>query len=192
DIERVNLKELEVFYGTGPKTQTSASAEGLTYPAEPTGSNGFAVAPSNTASKHALLWINPHTSFFFRSELQMTSDEGLNAYGAATWGQFFIYQGFNERCGWMHTSSAVDQMDEYLETIVKKGNQYYYKYGSEERPVKTSTIKVPYKTPQGMAEKTFTVYRTQHGPVVRKLNDKWITISLMQEPVKALTQSYSR
>ena len=75
--------------------------------------------------RHALLLINPHTSFFFRSELQVASDEGLNAYGAATWGQFFIYQGFNERCGWMHTSSAVDGIDEYLETIVKKGDQYY-------------------------------------------------------------------
>ena len=57
----------------------------------------MAVAPSNTLGRHALLLINPHTSFFFRSELQMTSDEGLNVYGAATWGQFFIYQGFNEQ-----------------------------------------------------------------------------------------------
>src|SRR5260221_7859423 len=28
---------------------------------------------------HALLLINPHTSFFFRSELQMVSEEGLHA-----------------------------------------------------------------------------------------------------------------
>jgi acyl-homoserine-lactone acylase len=122
----------------------------------------------------------------------MTSEEGLNAYGAVTWGQFFIYQGFNEHCGWMHTSSAVDQMDEYLETIVKKGDQFYYKYGNEERRVTTSVIKVPYRTEKGMAEKTFTIYRTQHGPVIRSDNGKWISISLMQEPVKALTQSYTR
>src|SRR5713101_1742314 len=122
----------------------------------------------------------------------MTSNEGLNAYGAVTWGQFFIYQGFNERCGWMHTSSAVDAIDEYLETVVKKGDQFFYKYGNEERPVMTTVIKVRYKTDNGIAEKTFTVYRTQHGPVVRSLNDKWVSISLMQEPVKALTQSYTR
>ena len=67
--------------------------------------------PSNTADHHALLLINPHTSFFFRSELQMVSDEGLDAYGAVTWGQFFIYQGFNDRAGWMHTSSGVDAVD---------------------------------------------------------------------------------
>ena len=70
---------------------------------EPAGSNGVAIAPSNTAGKHALLLINPHTSFFFRAEAQMVSEEGLNAYGALTWGQFFIYQGFNDRAGWMHT-----------------------------------------------------------------------------------------
>ena len=46
----------------------------------------------------------------------------------------------------MHTSSAVDAIDEYLETVIKKGDRFYYKYGNEERPVTTSVIKVPYKT----------------------------------------------
>jgi acyl-homoserine lactone acylase PvdQ len=143
-------------------------------------------------NKRALLLINPHTSFFFRSELQMVSDEGLNAYGASTWGQFFIYQGFNDRAGWMHTSSGVDQMDDYLETIVKKGDRYFYRYGADERPVAVSKITVPYKTDAGMTTKEFTVYRTHHGPVVGELNGKWVAARLMEEPVKALTQSYSR
>ena len=34
--------------------------------------------------------------FFFRAEAHVVSEEGLNAYGALTWGQFFVYQGFNE------------------------------------------------------------------------------------------------
>jgi acyl-homoserine lactone acylase PvdQ len=193
DIETINLTRLQAFYGQAPEqlsgetTPVNEELEG-----EPTGSNGFAIAPSNTAGRRALLLINPHTSFFFRSELQMTSDEGLNAYGAVTWGQFFIYQGFNDRCGWMHTSSSVDQIDEYLETIVKKGDRHFYKYGSEEKPFITSVIRIPYKTSGGMAEKTFTVYRTHHGPIVRAINDKWVSVRLMQEPVKALTQSYSR
>ena len=46
----------------------------------------------------------------------MTSDEGLNAYGAATWGQFFVYQGFNAHAGWMHTSTGADTVDEFAET----------------------------------------------------------------------------
>src|SRR5947207_9642803 len=154
DIERVNLKQLEAFYGKRPETPRVAQESGA---AEPTGSNGFAIAPSNTTSHHALLLINPHTSFFFRAEVQMVSDEGLNAYGALTWGQFFIYQGFNERAGWMHTSSGVDNIDEYLEDVTKKGDGFVYKYGSQERPVAISTIVVPYKTAGGMAKKEFTI-----------------------------------
>jgi acyl-homoserine-lactone acylase len=208
DIETINLNQLQAFYGNAPapvaSNDSSTGVSSVDYEqdaratdeseleTEPAGSNGVAISPSNTIARHALLLINPHTSFFFRSELQMTSQEGLNAYGAATWGQFFIYQGFNERCGWMHTSSAVDAIDEYLETVVKNGDQFYYKYGNEKRPVMASVIKVPYKTNTGMAEKTFTVYRTQHGPIVRMLNDKWVSISLMEEPVKALTESYTR
>jgi acyl-homoserine-lactone acylase len=190
DIERVNLKELQAFYGGGPVNQ--ARSEDKEGDAEPTGSNGIAIAPSNTVDHHALLLINPHTSFFFRSELQMVSDEGLDAYGAATWGQFFIYQGFNEHVGWMHTSSGVDAVDEYLETIEKKDNRFYYKYGNEERPVVATDIVVPYKTDHGMAQKKFTVYRTHHGPIIREVNGKWVSIRLMQEPVPQLTQSFIR
>jgi acyl-homoserine-lactone acylase len=190
DIERVNLRALQAFYGSGPAT--SDTGEDRDAPAEPSGSNGIAIAPSNTVDHHSLLLINPHTSFFFRAELQMTSDEGLNAYGAVTWGQFFVYQGFNDRAGWMHTSSGVDAIDEYLETVTKQGDRYVYKYGDEERPVTVSTIAVPYKTDAGMAQQVFTVYRTEHGPVIREQDGKWVTIRLMQEPIKALTQSYTR
>src|SRR5258708_3419747 len=194
DIEKVNLTQLEAFYGKGPKKETSQASAIEPVPSyiEPTGSNGAAIAPSNATGHHALLLINPHTSFFFRSEAQMVSDEGLNAYGALTWGQFFIYQGFNERAGWMHTSSGVDNIDEYLETVVKKNDGVAYKYGAEERPMKTSTMTVPYKTANGMAKKDFTIYRTHHGPIVREADGKWVAVRLMQEPLKALTQSYSR
>jgi acyl-homoserine-lactone acylase len=190
DIEKVNLNQLQAFYGKSPASPPPAENESIE--AEPGGSNGAAVAPSNTTAGRALLLINPHTSFYFRSELQMVSEGGLNAYGAVTWGQFFIYQGFNERTGWMHTSSAVDGVDEYLETVEKKGDRFYYKYGNEERPVVTAEITVPYKSGNGMAEKKFTVYRTHHGPIVREASGKWVSIRMMREPVKALTQSYTR
>ncbi|HEV7179126.1 MAG TPA: penicillin acylase family protein, partial [Candidatus Baltobacteraceae bacterium] len=190
DIERINLNQLEAFYGKTPAPPEREPEEEV--PAEPSGSNGAAIAPSNTAGHHALLLINPHTSFFFRSELQMSSEEGLNAYGASTWGQFFIYQGFNDRAGWMHTSSGVDAVDEYLETVEKVNDGYVYRYGSERRPVTAKEITVPYKTATGMAEKKFTVYRTHHGPIVREANGKWVAVRLMQEPIKALTQSYMR
>ena len=189
DIESINLRQLEGFYG-GARREIAATMPDL--PEEPRGSNGVAIAPSNTAGKRALLLINPHTSFFFRSELQMVSNEGLNAYGASTWGQFFIYQGFNDRAGWMHTSSGIDTIDEYLESVKKLGPDYVYQYGPATRPVIPSRIVIPYRTASGMAEKAFTVYRTHHGPIVRSVDEKWVSVRFMQEPVKALTQSYLR
>ena len=190
DIERVNLSQLESFYG---KVHVSENAPAFDDDIEePGGSNGMAIAPSNTVDHHALLLINPHTSFFFRSELQMVSEEGLDAYGAVTWGQFFVYQGFNDRAGWMHTSSGVSALSFYLESVQEKGGRFYYKYGKEELPVAIGEITVPYKAGNGMGEKKFTVYRTKHGPVIGESDGKWLTIRLMNEPIKALTQSYSR
>jgi len=196
DIERISLRDLQAFYDPSghavASLQPTAQFPAELYPDdEPRGSNGAAIAPSNTTSHHSLLLINPHTSFYFRSELQMVSDEGLNAYGASTWGQFFIYQGFNDRAGWMHTSSGVDAVDEYLETITKKENQFFYKYGDKELAVETDTITVPYKTETGMATKEFTVYRTAHGPVVRQAGG-WISVKLMQKPIEQLEQSFLR
>ena len=192
DIERINLNQLEAFYGKVPIAQARLDEERNAPEPEPSGSNGIAIAPSNTVNRKALLLINPHTSFFFRSELQMVSQEGLNAYGAVTWGQFFIYQGFSDKAGWMHTSSGVDVIDEYLETVTRKGAGYVYAFGKEQRPVTSTQITVPYKNGDKLAEKKFTVYRTQHGPVIREQDGKWVSMRLMQEPVKALQQSYLR
>ena len=206
DIERVNLGRLEAFYGQPSNAQAVLNREpssttlamvpsGLNEPdmnEEPTGSNGIAIAPTNTSAGNALLLINPHTSFFFREELHMVSEQGLDAYGAVTWGQFFVYQGFNENAGWMHTSSGVDNIDEFLETVVERDGTLYYRYGDVERPVTARQVTVPYKTDTGMAEREFTVYRTHHGPIVREVDGAWVSVALMEEPMDALIQSYMR
>ena len=126
DIESISLDLLQAFYGDTARTVPQDSTS---QPTMRSGSNGFAIAPANTVNHRALLLINPHTTFFFRSELQMTSDEGLDVYGAATWGQFFIYQGFNPRLGWMHTSTGADAIDEYAESVLRRGSQLFYRYG---------------------------------------------------------------
>ncbi|MEP6897497.1 MAG: penicillin acylase family protein, partial [Rhodanobacter sp.] len=191
DIEDVALDQLGAFYGHAHETVASVASPSSWI--EPTGSNGIAIAPKLSAEGHALLLINPHTSFFFRSELQMTSDAGLDAYGAVTWGQFFVYQGFNRHIGWMHTSTGADVVDEFAEAIVRKDGHLFYRYGKELRPVVTRMIAVPYRAKDGsMAERHFTVYATHHGPVVREKDGKWISIALMNKPVEALEQSWLR
>ncbi|MBA3659810.1 MAG: penicillin acylase family protein, partial [Gemmatimonadales bacterium] len=73
-----------------------------------------------------------------------------------------------------------------------KGNRLYYRYRQEERPLRTGRIAVPYRTVRGMGTRTFTIYRTPHGPIVRSANGKWISVRLMEKPVEALSQSFLR
>ena len=198
DIETIDLVKLREFYDPAG-TQAAHVAEAARPPG---GSNGFAIAPSLSASGHALLWINPHTSYYFRSELQMVSEQGLNVYGAVTWGQFFVYQGWNAHNGWMHTSYGGDAIDEYAETIVKKPDGLYYEYGGSLRKLQVTRVRVDFRQTNGdAAHRDFTVYRSHHGPIIRagtsnsgttKSGTKWIAIKLLQDPVPALAQSYLR
>jgi acyl-homoserine-lactone acylase len=187
DIERVELDELEQFYGSTPKPPPAPEPE-----PEPSGSNGFAIAPSKSATGNALLLINPHTSFYFRAELQVVSEQGLDVYGAATWGQFFVYQGFNEDAGWMHTSSGADAIDWYLETIVEQDGRLHARHGDQLEPLAVSTVTIPYAVSDSIATREFTVYHSQHGPIIREQQGKWVAIRLMQSPVDALSQSFLR
>ena len=189
EYEIVSVPALEAFYGKRPATGAVPRRD-----VERTlsGSNGIAIAPSNTANRRSLLLINPHTSLMYRAEVQLTSEEGLNSYGAVTWGQFFVFQGFNDRAGWMHTSTGADAADEYLETVERRSDGIYYRYGNGLRRMTSSKVSVPYRTASGMASREFTVYRTHRGPIVREVDGKWVSQAMMYEPVKGLTQSFTR
>jgi acyl-homoserine-lactone acylase len=192
DLERVSTRKIKEFYGESENKV--AVNEGLIRleDGEPRGSNGFAISGDKTKSGDAMLLINPHTSFFFRGEVHVVSEEGLNAYGAVTWGQFFVYQGFNEKTGWMHTSTGTDIIDEFEETVVKDGSKTSYKYGDELRPIDSVEVTLNYKIADGVKDKTFMIYRTHHGPITHANNDKWVATALMWSPIKALEQSFTR
>jgi acyl-homoserine-lactone acylase len=199
DIERIDLDKLRDFYSGAPKLADASGSHAWTsellrrQPNEPQGSNGIAISPKLTSDGGSLLLINPHTSFYFRSELQMSSDEGLDAYGAATWGQFFLYQGFNPHIGWMHTSSGVDNVDEFAEKVEKRGNGYCYWYGRTCRPLQARPITIRYRTPDGrLASRSFTALMTHRRPIVAAENGRWIAFAMMDRPVEALQQSYLR
>lgn len=156
------------------------------------GSNGFAFSPSITNSGNAILYINPHTTFYFRPEVHMTSEEGLNTYGAVTWGQFFVYQGFNEFCGWMHTSGYTDVSDAYILETKEENNLYYYKYEGEWKPMIEKNIIISYKTNNGVREKTIKTYASHHGPVMAIRNGKWIAVKSNNRDMNGLIQSWKR
>jgi len=186
DIESISPTQLQAFHEQRPVART-ASEQGAY--SEPLGSNGFAIAPGNSKSGRALLLINPHTSFFFRSEARVRSDQGLEVYGAATWGQFFIYQGFNRNLGWMHTSSGADVIDEFALTVETRDGQPGYRYGADWRPLERRDITLAIKD---SAPRTITTWASVHGPIVRAEGEKWVAVSLMHKPSAALQQSWLR
>jgi acyl-homoserine-lactone acylase len=184
----IDEAELQRFY-TGKDVPLALRKRNEEFSA---GSNGFAVGPSKTVSGHSILYINPHVTFYFRPEVHMVSEEGLNVYGAVTWGQFFIYQGFNEHCGWMHTSSNVDVSDMYEEQIVKKDSGLFYKYNYTLKSVTEKHIPIAYKTGKGIAVKNLTAWSTHHGPIMTKRNGKYISVQSFNRSMTSLMQSWQR
>jgi acyl-homoserine lactone acylase PvdQ len=191
----IALEETSMFYG-GQKEKGFSKLQHLPGPftevihEKETGSNGFALAPRLTADGHALLYINPHVPFYFRSEVQMVSDEGLNVYGAVTWGQFFVYQGFNQHCGWMHTSSYADVADLYAEKVVQKNGRWFYTYEGKLKAVTVRQLTLDVKKNGITERKTITGYYTLHGPVLGQRDGRWLALKANNRSYKALLESW--
>ncbi len=184
----ITVEELKNFYsGEAPVAIIKKQEEEII-----TGSNGFAFAPKITESKNAILYINPHVTFYFRPEVHIVSEEGLNAYGAVTWGQFFVYQGFNEHCGWMHTSSVVDAADTYIEKISKKNNGYVYQYNNAQKKVIEKKISLHYKVADNIETKNITALYTHHGPVMANRNGQILSLRADNRIMNGLIQCWQR
>jgi acyl-homoserine lactone acylase PvdQ len=183
----VTVNDLKNFYSGEPSVSINKIEEEVL-----TGSNGFAISPKITESGNAILYINPHVTFYFRPEVHMVSEEGLNAYGAVTWGQFFVYQGFNEHCGWMHTSSAVDAADTYVEKISKKGNGWVYEYDGKEKPVLQKRISIKAKKGIGIETTNINALFTHHGPIMAKRDGQWMSVKADNRIMNGLIQCWQR
>lgn len=183
----MNEKDLAAFYGKEAPTAFRSPKEEA-----PVGSNGFAFAPSVTESGKAILYINPHVTFYFRPEVHIVSEQGLNVYGAVTWGQFFIYQGFNEHCGWMHTSSSVDIADLYAEKITGRPGAWSYLYEGQAKTVKQKDITIHYKDGNTSKSKTIHALYTHHGPIMGKRKGQWLSVRANNRSLVGLVQSWQR
>jgi len=185
----ITVSELKQFYSSDSLFTVSQKKE---FEFELAGSNGFAFSPSITQSGNAILYINPHVTFYFRPEVHMVSEEGLNAYGAVTWGQFFVYQGFNEHCGWMHTSSSVDAGEAYIEKLTTQNNKLGYVYEGKLRLVWKEKITLRYKTGTGIQSKAFDALYTHHGPIMAKRNGQYLSLRADNRLVSGLMQCWLR
>ena len=82
--------------------------------------------------------------------------------------------------------------DEYQLTVTERDGKAFYQYAGGEREMQAKRIVLPYKTATGLQRKTVTAYFSHQGPIIRNDNGKWVAVRLMQEPIKALMQSFGR
>jgi acyl-homoserine-lactone acylase len=192
NTDDISTEELKNFYTGGSESTGFIAPKPKSQEELLTGSNGFAFAPSVTESGKAILYINPHVTFYFRPEVHVVSEEGLNSYGAVTWGQFFVYQGFNEHCGWMHTSNYTDISDLYIEKISKRNGKLFYTYDGVEKPVTVKKITLRYREDGRLLTKNIDALFTHHGPVMAKRDGKWLSMKANNRSMTGLIQSWQR
>ena len=146
-----------------------------------TGSNGWVVGPSKSASGHALLFINPHLPFFGPGQVyegHVHSDEGWNFTGYTRFGFPFPYVGHNENGGWVSTDNAADLADVYMETFDDPARPLAYKYGNGYRMATERVEEIRIKTAAGFETRRFTMRKTHHGPILAARDGKLLAIRM--------------
>ena len=146
-----------------------------------TGSNGWVVGPSRSASGYAMLFINPHLPFFGPGQVyegHVHSDEGWNFTGYARFGFPFPYVGHNENGGWVSTDNAADLTDVYIETFDDPARPNAYKYGNGYRLATEHVEEIRVKTANGVETRRFTMRRTHHGPIVAARDGKLLAVRM--------------
>jgi penicillin amidase len=162
--------------GTG--LQTAAIENSLK---EHTGSNGWVIGPSKSATGNAMLFINPHLPFFGSGQVyegHLHSDEGWNFTGYARFGFPFPYVGHNENGGWVSTDNAADLTDVYVETFDDPARPLSYKYGNEHRLATEWVEQIQVKTATGVETRKFTMRKTHHGPIVGSRDGKLLALRM--------------
>ena len=148
---------------------------------EHTGSNGWAIGPSRSASGHAMLFINPHLPFFGPGQVyegHVHSDEGWNFTGYTRFGFPLPYVGHNQNGGWVSTDNAADLTDVYLETFDDPARPLAYKYGNGYRLATESVEEIRVKTATGLETRKFTMRKTHHGPIIASRDGKMMAVRM--------------
>ena len=146
-----------------------------------TGSNGWVVGPTRSASGHAMLFINPHLPFFGPGQVyegHVHSDEGWNFTGYTRFGFPLPYVGHNENGGWVSTDNAADLTDVYAETFDDPARPLAYKYGNGYKLATEHVEEIRVKTANGIETRKFTMRRTHHGPILAARDGKMLAIRM--------------
>ncbi|MGQ4647397.1 penicillin acylase family protein [Lyngbya aestuarii] len=129
------------------------------------GSNGWAIAPTHSASGHAMLLANPHlpwSDLYLLYEAQLTAP-GIDAYGVAFVGMPALAIAFNDHLGWTATVNTFDGADIYQLTLAEGG----YLLDGEVRPFRTESQTLKIRQADGsLREEQLVIRHSIHGPVI--------------------------
>jgi acyl-homoserine-lactone acylase len=135
-------------------------------PHEAAGSNGWAIAPSRSASGHAMLLMNPHLpwppgwSTYYEVQLRAP---GLSLYGASQVGLPVLRFVFSDYLGFTQTVDDVGGVTLYRIKTAPGG----YAFDGKVLPFQTEPHTIRVRQPDGsMTTETLQVRSTVHGPIV--------------------------
>jgi acyl-homoserine-lactone acylase len=148
---------------------------------EHTGSNGWVIGPSKSATGHAMLFTNPHLPFFGSGQVyegHVHSDTGWNFTGYTRFGFPMPYVGHNENGGWVSTDNGADLTDVYMETFNDPARPLAYKYGNGYRLATERVEEIRVKTDTGIETRRFTMRKTHHGPILGAHDGKLLAVRM--------------
>jgi acyl-homoserine-lactone acylase len=186
DIERIELGELQ-------KILSRQSGRALCDRQRPRGLQRHCDRTVDHGGGTGAAADQPHTSFFFRSELQVTSDEGSNAYGAATWGSSSSTRGSTTQpAGCTRRAASIMSMNSLRRSrnAVAAFAIVTARIAARDQRAGDDPL---FRSKDGkFATREFTTWHTHRGPIVREANGRWIAFAMMDKPVAALQQSFLR
>ena len=176
---RYNYYQSGFFWGAGYRPSDLETAAGDFPSRDNLGSNGWVIGPSKSATGHAMLFINPHLSFFGYGQVYEghvhSQESGWNFTGYTRLGFPFPYVGHNESLGWVSTDNAADQADLYAE-VFEDSVRYRYGTGYRRSTIWVDTILV--KTAAGMERRALTLRNTHHGPIIGTRDGKPLALRM--------------
>ena len=144
----------------------------------PKGSNGWAIAPSRSQSRNAMLLANPHlpwSDLYLWYEAQLIAP-AINAYGATLVGFPVLTIAFNDNLGWTHTVNTHDGWDAYELPLANDG----YRFDGEVRNFDREEKVLKVKEKNGnLRSESLVIRRSVHGPILTEKQGKAIALRVV-------------
>ena len=156
------------------------------------GSNAYAIGPSRSASKNAMLVINPHlpwsTEFTLCFEAQLNT-QTFHEYGATLVGLPILFLAFNDSLGWTHTVNTLDASDRYELSLQDDG----YLLDGQTMPFEKRTVTIRVKEANGtFREENLEIKSSRHGPVFSEKDNKAYVMRIAGLENEKIFEEYHR